>query len=398
MSIRLRDSLKSFRCIFRILVSRSERVLRLCLCPRLFFLGIFVVFVAFRSLGQEPSVRFIDAAGKTLADVPIHLYDERIYLPVDTVKAVFDAEMTTQYNTPRKRLTLKIKGKQLRLQIEKPAVSIDGGKRTLTLSEPARVIQGQPMLPIAFFMEVLPELDDVDVLYNPNLKRVRFMPKTVWEPTEGNTSQEWIVIIDAGHGGLNDRGCESNTGIFEKDIVLALAQELLFLSKKKGFEVYLTRDADVKKTQLERIQIANRNQGKLFISLHCNASFSPNESGIRIYLNNPNGQLRFPTAENLTLTGKRLQTLVQTNFLKQSQEFAKVLQKELGFLTENPVMIEQLPLTALSKAYMPAVLVELGYLTHVDDLARLSSPEYSTEVGKAIVRAIQTYLASIPRE
>ncbi len=390
--------MKYFGLISPILGSRLEHVLRQHTCHRRSFLVILVLVLAFNGFAQEPSVRFIDVAGKTLAEVPFLLHDERVYLPVDTVKAVFGQESTTQYNLPRKRLTLKIKGRQLRLQMEKSTVSIDGGERRLPLSEPPRVIQGQPMLPIAFFIEVFPELDDVDVLYNPNLRRLRLMPKHISESSEKDASQKWVVIIDPGHGGAGDRGHESNTGIFEKDVALEFAQQCLTASKQQGFQLHLTRDRDTKTTQLERIQIANRHQAQLFISLHCNASFSSKASGIRIYLNNPNGKLRFPKAENLMLTGKRLQTLIQANFLRQSQEFAQILQKELSFLTENPVMIEQLPLIALSKAYMPAVLVELGYLTHTKDLARLSNPEYSREIAKAIVRAVQTYLASIPRE
>ncbi len=351
--------------------------------------------MALSSVAQTPSVRFIDAAGKTLADVPTVLQSERIYLPVDAVKTVFDAAMTQQYNLPRKRLTLKTKGKTLRLEMGTATVSIDAGKRTIELSTPPRVIQGKPMLPIAFFTEVLPVLDDIEVLYNPSLQRIRLMPKTVWEPSEAGTAPEWTVIIDPGHGGPTDRGCESSTGLLEKDVVLALARQVQIISRQHGYQVHLTRETDVKKTQLERLRIANRNQGKLLLSLHCNASFSPQEKGIRIYLNNPKGQLRFPTAANSTLTGNRLKILSQANFLKQSQEFAAVLQKELNFLTETPVVITELPLVALSKAYMPAVLVELGYLSHAEDSGRLANREHITSIAQAIARAIQTYRASV---
>lgn len=359
--------------------------------------GILVgTLMTLSSVAQSPSMRFIDAEGKTLADVPTVLHAERIYLPVDAVKTVFDAAMTQQYNLPRKRLTLKTSGKTLRLEMGKSTVSIDAGKQTLELSTPPRVIRGKPMLPVAFFTEVLPVLDDVEVLYNPSLQRIRFMPKTVWQSSSlAGAEGEWTVIIDPGHGGPADRGCESNTGLLEKDVVLALAKQLQLISSQHGYQARLTRETDVKKTQLERIQIANRNQGQLLLSFHCNASFSPQEKGIRIYLNNPKGQLRFPTAANAIQGGNRLKILSQSNFLKQSQEFAAVLQKELNFLTETPVVIAELPLVALSKAYMPAVLVELGYLSHADDSVQLANPEHIAGIAKAIARAIQTYRASV---
>ncbi len=359
-------------------------------------IGILVgTLMALSSVAQAPSVRFLDMGGKTLADVPIVLHAERIYLPVAAVKTVFDAAATQQYNLPRKRLTLKTKGKTVRLEMGETTVSIDAGRQTLELSVPPQVIQGSPMLPLAFFLEVLPVLDDIEVLYNPSLQRVRFMPKTHWQPAEADASREWTVIIDPGHGGAADRGCESNTGLLEKDVVLTLAKQLKLISRQHGYQANLTRETDVKKTQLERIQIANGNQGQLLLSLHCNASFSPQEKGIRIYLNNPKGQLRFPAAATSTLTGNRLKILSQANFLKQSQEFAAVLQQELSFLTESPVVIAELPLVALSKAYMPAVLVELGYLSHAEDAGRLANAEHIAGIATAIARAIQTYRASI---
>ena len=167
------------------------------------------------------------------------------------------------------------------------------------------------------------------------------------------------------------------------------------ISKKQGIQVYLTRQTDTKKTHFERIQVAKRNQGQLFLSLHCNASFSPHEKGIKIYLNNPKGQLRFPSNVQSSLTGQRLKVLAQANFLKQSQDFAHALQTELNFLTETPVQITELPLVALSETYMPAVLLELGYLSNVEDLEKLSQSEYIAGAAEAIVRAFQRYISSI---
>ena len=212
---------------------------------------------------------------------------------------------------------------------------------------------------------------------------------------------DWAIIIDPGHGGAEDRGCESSTGLLEKDIVLGLAKQLSSISKEQGIQVYLTRQTDTKKTYFERIQVAKRNQGQLFLSLHCNASFSPHEKGIKIYLDNPKGQLRFPSNVGRggvtppLQTGQGLKILAQANFLKQSQDFAYALQTELNFLTETPVEITELPLVALSEAYMPAVILELGYLSNVEDLEKLSNSEYIAAVAQAIVRTFQRYISSI---
>lgn len=365
------------------------------------FLGILVFAATLSSIAQQPAVRFIDADGKTIAEVPAQRREAQVYLPVDAVKQVIDPATTHQYNHPRKRLTLEIKGRQIRLQMDKPTVSIidpgDPGGQTLTLSTPPILIAQRPMLPIAFFKQLLPILNDVDVIYNSNLNRLQIRPKDTWTSVETDNIQNWTIIVDPGHGG-DDQGCEGSTGLLEKNIVLALAKQLQRISKQQGVQVYLTRETDTKRTQFERIQVAKQYQGQLFLSLHCNASFSPHEKGIRIYLNNPKGQIRFPSTTKPALTGQRLKVLTQVNFLKQSHDFASALQTELNFLTETPVQIINLPLIALSEAYMPAVVLELGYLSNVEDLEKLSNAEYTESLSQAITRALQRYISSVNQQ
>ena len=374
--------------------ARTNKYFVVRVTVRAFFLGILAWTVALNGIAQETFVRFIDVDGELIAEVPAQHQGEQIYLPVDAVKEVFDPDMTDQYNHPRKRLTLKTKSKQIRVQIGNTVVSIDPGGQTHTLPTPPIIIAQQPVLPITFFTQVLPELNNLEAIYNPSLQRVQLRPKGTWIPTMTDDSTNWAIIIDPGHGGEDDRGCESNTGLLEKDIVLALAKQLQRISKRQGMQIYLTRQTDAKKTHLERIQVAKRSQGQLFLSLHCNASFSPHEKGIKIYLNNPKGQLRFPSNVQSEPTGQRLNILAQANFLKQSRDFAQALQTELNFLTETPIQIAELPLIALSEVYMPAIVLELGYLSNIGDLEKLSNAEYMTSVAQAIARAFQRYISS----
>ena len=350
--------------------------------------------IPFTGRAEETTVRFIDGNGGTMAEIPAQQQAGQLYLPVDAVRQVFDPAATDQYNLPRKRLTLKTAEKQIRLQIGNPTVSIDPGGETQTLPTPPILIAQQPMLPIAFFTELLPDLNALDAIYNPSLKRVQLTPKGRWQPPDTGESRNWAIIIDPGHGGANDRGGESRTGLLEKDIVLALAKRLQRLSEELGLQTYLTRQTDTQKTTFERIQVAKRNQGQLLLSLHCNVSFSPHESGVKIYLNNPKGYLRFPSDARSTAVGQQLKPLAQVNFLKQSQDFAHALQTELNFLTEAPVQIIELPLVMLSEAYMPAIVLEIGYLSNAADLEKLSNPEYIANFAEAIVRAFQRYMAT----
>ncbi len=354
-----------------------------------------VFAITLGSFAQAPIARFIDANGKTVAEVQVQYQNEHVYLPVDAVKQVIDPETTHQYNHPRQRLTLKTKDREIRLQIGRPTVTIDPGAEPVTLATPPVIIAQQPMLPIDFFIQLLPILNDVEVIYNSRLNRLQIRPKDTLIPIETNGTQDLTIIVDPGHGGPDDRGCAGSTGILEKDIALTFAKQLQWTSRQHGIQVYLTRETDTQKTHFERIQVGKQKRGQLFLSLHCNASFSPHEKGIRIYVNNPKGQLRFPSTTKPALTGQRLKILAQANYLKQSKDLAYALQTELNFLTETPIQIIDLPLIALSDTYMPAVVLELGYLSNVEDLEKLSNSEYTASVAQAMTRAFQRYISAI---
>ena len=132
---------------------------------------------------------------------------------------------------------------------------------------------------------------------------------------ETNNTQNWAIIIDPGHGGP-DHGCASSTGRLEKNIVLTLAKQLQERIKQQGIQVHLTRETDTQKTHFERIQIAKQNQGQLFLSLHCNTSFSPHEKGIRIYLNNPKGRIRFPNTTKTSTHRATIKSARPSQFFK----------------------------------------------------------------------------------
>ena len=354
-------------------------------------LSIFVLLYITHGNAQAPTVRFVDNEGNILSEVQYTLHQEKIYIPVEELKHIFKEDISTLYNRPRRQLKIKIKGKELDFSIGKTTVKIKADNQTLTLSVPPLALNRQPMLPINFFTEILPSIDDIEVLYNPNLQRIRFMPKTAWIPDDEQTTQTWTIVLDPGHGGQDDIGCKAQNGLLEKNVVLTVAKEIQELSKQYGYKVILTRSQDVKKTRVQRVQTSNQIRGQLFLSLHCNASFSQKHKGMHIYVNNPSGLLRFRTAAVPVIAGKRLNFRTQSNFLNQSKEFAIILQKEMNFIVEKPIPISEFPLIVLSDVYMPAILLELGYLTNNDDATSLSNPNHITEIATSIARALQTY-------
>ena len=352
------------------------------------------------SFAQSSPIRFVDGSGKPLAQAQIIEQSGGLYLPVQTLREAFDPGMKQQYSSLTKRLTLNLKEKQLHLRIGSLSVSIDSDEMKLSLSHPPLIIEGQLMLPLAFFTDLLPKIYDFRVTHNPVIQTIHITEKAAPPPdfssdtaTEGPA--KFLVILDPGHGGA-DTGYQGSTMRAEKNIVLDLAKKIEEIARRNQVAVLLTRDADFEKRPKERIDIAQNNQGRLFLSLHCNASFSDRAAGIHLYVSNSLGitQLdRPPTNPSETSRDTlTIEALSQEDFLIQSRQFATILQTELEKLSPAPIPLSEIPLATLASVYIPAVLIEIGYLSNEADEARLSDADNLAFIATGIVQAIQKYV------
>ena len=352
------------------------------------------------SFAQSSPIRFVDGSGKTLAQAQIIEQSGGLYLPVQTLREAFDPGMKQQYSSLTKRLTLNLKEKQLRLRIGSLSVSVNSDEMRLSLSHPPLIIEGQLMLPLTFFTDLLPKIYDFRVTHNPVIQTIHITEKAAPPPdfapdtsTEGPA--KFLVILDPGHGGA-DTGYQGSTMRAEKNIVLDLAKKIEEIARRNQVAVLLTRDADFEKRPKDRIDIAQNNQGKLFLSLHCNASFSDRAAGIHLYVSNSLGitQLdRPPTNPSETSRDTlTIEALSQEDFLIQSRQFATILQTELEKLSPAPIPLSEIPLATLASVYIPAVLIEIGYLSNEADEARLSDADNLAFIATGIVQAIQKYV------
>ena len=349
------------------------------------------------SFAQSSPIRFVDGSGKTLAQAQIIEQSGGLYLPVQTLREAFDPGMKQQYSSLTKRLTLNLKEKQLRLRIGSLSVSVNSDEMKLSLSPPPLIIEGQLMLPLTFFTDLLPKIYDFRVTHNPVIQTIHITEKAAPPPdfapdtaTEGPA--KFLVILDPGHGGA-DTGYQGSTMRAEKNIVLDLAKKIEEIARRNQVAVLLTRDADFEKRPKDRIDIAQNNQGRLFLSLHCNASFSDRAAGIHLYVSNSLGitQLdRPPTNPSETSRDTlTIEALSQEDFLIQSRQFATIIQTELEKLSPAPIPLSEIPLATLASVYIPAVLIEIGYLSNEADEARLSDADNLAFIATGIVQAIQ---------
>ena len=352
------------------------------------------------SFAQSSLVRFVDGSGKTLVQAQVTEQSGGLYLPVQTLREAFDPGMKQQYSSLTKRLTLNLTGKQLHLRLESLSVSVDSDETKLSLSQPPLIIAGQLMLPLTFFTDLLPKITDFGVTHNPLIQTIHITEKDAPLPdlnptlvTEG--PEKFLVILDPGHGG-SDTGYLGSTRVAEKDIVLDLAKKIKEAALQSQVEVILTRDSDFEQRPKERIDVAQKNQGKLFLSLHCNASFSDRAAGIHLYVSNSLGitQLdRQPTDVDTSLRGATMEAVSQEEYLAQSRRFGRILQTELETLSPAPILLTEIPLATLAAVYMPSVLIEIGYLSNEADEARLTDADNLASIAQEIVEAIQTYIA-----
>lgn len=213
------------------------------------------------------------------------------------------------------------------------------------------------------------------------------------------------VVIDPGHGGA-DIGSRSVTGLEEKTITLAVAQRLRgILEAQLGVRVILTRDTDSEVAIDQRAAIANNNKADIFISLHANGSPMPALRGWQVQSLDPvdyagvagAGPSAAPAAQSVGVVGGGTRTinivpwqLAQIPFVRQSESLAGLLAARLADagIPPHAVPVLQTPARVLVGANMPAVLIELGFLTNAEDADQLSDRTFHAKFAEIVTGVI----------
>ncbi len=218
-------------------------------------------------------------------------------------------------------------------------------------------------------------------------------------------SKAKTVMIDPGHGGI-DSGTVGVNGLMEKDLVLAEGLKLAKTLRARGYNVRMTRDADVFIPLPQRVAMARSAKADLMISLHADSSPDSNVSGLSIYTLNDGRSDREAAAlakrENqsdviagVDLTDKSpvapiLIDLAQRDTINRSSRFAEGalsrLQGTTDILSRSPH--RQASLAVLVAPDIPAVLIELGYLSNRGDAGQMNTDPWRARVADAIADAV----------
>ncbi len=183
-------------------------------------------------------------------------------------------------------------------------------------------------------------------------------------PSATRSKTKPLIIIDPGHGG-QDPGTIGIGGVREKDIVLPISLDVAQELRKQGVEVRMTRDRDYFVSLQGRTDMANKIDGDLFVSIHANAInlSRPDVNGLETYYYK---------------NGRRLAEVIHWNILNSVQIGNRNVRRARFYV--------------LRHSEMPAVLVEVGFLTGAQDSARLKNPNHRRQIAKAIARGIIQYI------
>ena len=230
-----------------------------------------------------------------------------------------------------------------------------------------------------------------------------------------------VVVLDAGHGG-KDPGCVSkNRRLYEKTVTLAIAKSLggKIKAAYPDVKVVYTRSTDKYVTLNDRAEIANSNNANLFISIHVNSASSTSATGFSSHiLGQSRDKNRDLFSSNLDLVRRENSVilleedyntkyqgfdpkdpesfiffnLMQNAFYEHSLLFATELDKEFkkGPITKSRG-VSQDPFYVLWKTSMPAVLVEVGFMTNINDFKHLCSSYSRDRMADALFRAFKNF-------
>ena len=246
---------------------------------------------------------------------------------------------------------------------------------------------------------------------NKNLiiKNKLFIPEPKFDNQKLIYKRKPVIVIDAGHGG-KDPGATGKLGTQEKNITLSYAIALKKELEKSGrYKVQLTRDEDKFVFLSERVKIARKAGADVLISLHADSMMNSNIRGFSVYT--LSGKRAEEEAEKLLKKSDKEEVIKGANLKGQpklvkealigfaqdstkyaSDDFAKLVAKNLGKKIQ-PLKRQnrEASLAVLTGADIPSVLIELGYLSNIQEERLLKQPEHKKKIVTSIANAVNEY-------
>ncbi|HKA62928.1 MAG TPA: N-acetylmuramoyl-L-alanine amidase [Methylomirabilota bacterium] len=219
-----------------------------------------------------------------------------------------------------------------------------------------------------------------------------------------------LIVLDAGHGG-HDTGAVGPSGLMEKEIVLDVTRRVArMVESGLGVKVVMSRDSDVFVPLRERTNFANKQRADLFVSIHANAHPQAVSEGVETYFLSSeasdnaarqvaaveNGVVQLESSGGTRQRGDMLKSilwdLAQSEFQEESSFMAETVQdsmsKSLSLVNRG---VKQAGFYVLGGAAMPAILIEIGFLTNRKEEKKLGTAEHREALARAIYAGLAEY-------
>jgi N-acetylmuramoyl-L-alanine amidase len=298
------------------------------------------------------------------------------------------------------------------------SATIDVGGRARTLASAVYSDDGLVFVPAEFFVRYLAEAAGGGVEVSPAERVVRVSAAPAPQPAASaparqaaHRGQKRLVVIDAGHGG-RDPGAHGVSGTREKDVNLRVARLVAdLLRDDPTLDVRMTRDRDTLIALHDRARFANRwraeGQPAVFMSIHCNANPSRSEKGYETYFLAEartadarrveafeNASVRFEETPPSGPMAFILTDLRQNHYLRESGDWAQIIQDQLRTIHPGPNRgVKQAGFAVLRGTFMPAVLVEIGFLTNAREEQVLLDREMEMSIARRLADSVRAYFS-----
>ena len=223
------------------------------------------------------------------------------------------------------------------------------------------------------------------------------------------SNKQKIIVIDPGHGG-KDSGAIGFKNYYEKHVVLEVAQNVKNILLSRGYKVFMTRDDDTFIELKERTAMANRKNADLFISIHANAVPSQNAesaNGIETYFLSPSRNARATRVAEMENQAEisDMSGYGKSTFLKFTTNLTRIASNKLAIDVQKGILenlrqsyksvsdagVREGPFWVLVGAQMPAILVEIGFITHPQEAEMLMDKGYDKNMAQGIANGVDRY-------
>lgn len=224
-----------------------------------------------------------------------------------------------------------------------------------------------------------------------------------------NNNVKKVIVLDPGHGG-KDPGAIGYSGVYEKNITLAMAKELKSILDKEGrYQVYLTRSTDIFIPLRDRVKIARKHNADLFLSIHADSALNRNAKGLSVYTLSETASDKEAAAlaerenkadviagldllEHSKEVSDILINLAQRETMNRSSEFAGFMVQEMKSSVQILDNTHRFAGFAVLKAPdVPSVLLEMGYLSNRTEERMLKQSSYRKKLASSTSKAIKKY-------